>query len=41
VLPEGVELAVDPTTEIAVISGIKIEIVPPPAEGEAPAAPAT
>jgi large subunit ribosomal protein L25 len=41
VLPEGVALAVEPETEIAVISGIKVELAPPPAEGEAPAAPAT
>lgn len=41
VLPEGVSLAVDPETEVAVISGIKVEVAPPPAEGEAPAAPAS
>ena len=41
VLPEGVALAIDPEAEVAVISGIKVEIAPPPAEGEAPAAPAT
>lgn len=41
VLPEGVTLALDPDTEIAVISGMKAEAAPPPAEGEAPATPAT
>jgi large subunit ribosomal protein L25 len=41
VLPEGVDLAVDPSVEIAVISGVKVEVAPPPAEGEAPAAPGT
>jgi large subunit ribosomal protein L25 len=40
IMPEGVTLAIDPETEIAVLSGIKVEIAPPPAEGEAPAAPA-
>ena len=39
VLPEGVALAIAPETEIAVITGQKAEATPPPAEGEAPAAP--
>ncbi len=37
-LPEGVELAVDPNTEVAVVTGMKGEAAPAPAEGAAPTA---
>lgn len=38
VLPTGVSLAVDPETEVAVISGMKVEAEPTPEDGEAESA---